>query len=370
VLEEKQMKDAYIMEAEQFDKTIKARLPNTDSNYFENALLAQLRCYKTSTGKIEKDSLVVRHYDQTLDLLYAVTKLKTGCEIIALNRLHEQKMEESIMPIIQQICSKVELSAHPLLNLYLTVYNLLEHQTKPYFKQASTLFLAYLDKIDPKEMSKILEYLLQFCNVNVNRGLVKYRDYAWNLVKKSHKNKIFNHTGAISSTNFNNLVQIACRKGEFKWAEDFIHSQLKYLDERNNEDTVFMAKITLDFEKGLYDKVLAELEHKKFRKVSLVVRAKAYVLMCQYVLQSEKQDLDISSLCYTFEAYLRRYQRKYAIARRFMDFTKAVKMLSEKKESKETIQAYLQETQQITSREWLEKMLNDYKPEIWGGMER
>jgi len=362
ILEERGQKSEFFSVAEQLELKLDAEPQKSFDDYLMHLSVKQTVSYKTRIGSIEKDSVRLQQFDQALDTFYLVGKIRGACEMINLNRLHARKFEQDLDPVINQLILRVELEDHPLLHLYLEVYYLIIQQSDKQFFQVAPLYKDSFQKIEVEEMNKILEHLLIYCNARVNQGAPEFWAIALELIKPGYTHQLFARLGALSATRFNSFVTIACRAKDFKWADEFIDRQRPYLVEKDREATIELARATVCMETRQYLQVLELLEHKKYGAIVHSIRAKSYILMAYYALNFEEETL--SKHCNSFETYLKRHQNTHAFVDRFVNFLRVIRMLSEKKDDAQKIKKYLNQTKEISSREWLEEMLIIYKPKF------
>jgi hypothetical protein len=176
-------------------------------------------------------------------------------------------------------------------------------------------------------------------------------------------NQVFTSNGAISTTQFSNIVNAACKVKDFDWAIAFIVSQSRYLPKEVSEEIVILSNAIILFEKKDFEKTLQSLEDISFKDIRHAIRSKSLVLRSYYeVKKDENQILDF---CIAFETFLRRNRKpKREAIEATLNFIHFVKVLVRKKTEKELILNSLENTKPIYFKPWLLEKLSKYKAEF------
>lgn len=172
------------------------------------------------------------------------------------------------------------------------------------------------------------------------------------------ENSVFERSGAISSSQFNNIVNVACLLKDLKMTFVFIKKYKQLLPEGIRRDAVALAEAMILFEKKNYREVIFKLADVKFPDLQHAILLQSLILRSYFEIADDK--FDTEDFCLVFELFLKRHQTpKRESITATANFVKIVKKLVRRKESKASIINEIQSTNPIYFKTWLlEKAAN------------
>ncbi|MCB9353550.1 MAG: hypothetical protein H6575_03165 [Lewinellaceae bacterium] len=313
--------------------------------------------YHQVHDSLDSDSRALRQYEKSLDLFYAIAKLKTACEVA--NRKNVLAIDVGSMNLAAS--TEMQLPGnhdHPLLLLYSEVYRLLAYGQEDSFERGKTMLIKHATMLDPSEIHRLLSYLTNFASARIRDGQKNYWLETHELNKLGVQYAAFLREDGMSVTQFNNIVSVACNLGDVDWADFFVKTQGKFLPESLQEDATLLAKATIHFKKGQYLQVLKTLRKKNFESLLDNIRAKALTLKSYY----EMEDADVLDKCLVFDAYLSRHnRRKIEAVAASLHFSKILKAIIRRNLPAQQILSDIKDTQPLYFREWLLEKMIDYR---------
>ncbi|MBV6442443.1 MAG: hypothetical protein DYG98_22305 [Haliscomenobacteraceae bacterium CHB4] len=298
-----------------------------------------------------------------LDLYYAVTKLKTACEMVNLKNMKLPVPAPDFLFDIPAIPDSPTLAAHPLLLLYREVYQLLSSRRDEHYSRVEAILTEQAGKIAPLELGVILIYLRNFASLDVRTGEEQLWGRTHRLNKLGVEHGVFIRRGSITTTEFHNIVNAAGKAEDFDWADRFIAGRSQYLPAEVRAHAVLLANAILLFEKKDFAAIVKELDRvnlKELHDLHLLIRLKTMMLRCYYELGEDPDT--ILNYCTNFENNLHRLRqpRTEAIKATF-NFMKLLKMLVRKKTAKDLVLKKIENTKPAFFKPWLLEKAVTYK---------
>jgi hypothetical protein len=361
ILKERGLEHAAGNEAQQLRREVEALPKKEVSDYLKGIEAHYYFAYLADQDRTKPDEKALQGFAEDLDTYYAICRLKVSCEMINLKRQHPKQysFDTSLGEALQS--EKYPDIQHPLLLCYRKIYMLLQTGEEVHFEAVEALLSQYAHQIGPLDLHTIISYLHNYASSRLPAGADKFQKKVHWLNNIALQYDLFSRKGAMSPSQFNNIIFVACALKDFAWAERFILKQGQFLDDDIREVTIELAKATFYMEQKHLKQVLDCLQNTYFKDPLHRMRASTLTLMCHYEKKSEYEFVE--SLCKNFEGYLYRQKEKYPRpASGFLNFTRIFRMLLDGKESREQIQKVIEQTGNVMSRAWLLEQANLYKP--------
>ena len=365
ILKERGLEQAARQEATYLRTDVEA-LPKKDTtDYLKSIEAYYYFTYLTDLDRRKPDLEALQGYVQNLDIYYAICRLKAACEILNINRQSGKSMSLAILPGVLDMIADAPETQDPLLLCYRAVYQLLYTGEEQYFARAEALLSEYIDHISTADLHIIVSYLHNYATPKIREGekSILWKIHRINCLSLDYN--VFSMPGSMSSSQFNNIVYMACTLKEFKWAERFILKQRNYLDEDIRDVTVELAKATFYFEQKQFDQALICLQSAPFREEHHVLRASLLTIMAYYEITPEHPLLD--NACNNAEQYFYRLKNSLpAPADAALKFVRIVRLLLKSQKSRSAILEIINQPGQLASRDWLLEKTGQYKPKYIG----
>jgi hypothetical protein len=167
----------------------------------------------------------------------------------------------------------------------------------------------------------------------------------------------------MSPTQFNNIINVACKVNAFDWATTFVKAQNHCLHPENREHTTQVAYALISFEKGHFKASLQTLEGMRFNNIHQAIRLKTLMIRCYFELKEDEDK--ILNYCASFEVYLFRHRKSNKESvKATLNFVRNIKLLIQKKISKEKLLHKIEDTSPIYFKSWLLEKAADYIAEF------
>ncbi|MCB9281774.1 MAG: hypothetical protein H6562_22985 [Lewinellaceae bacterium] len=308
--------------------------------------------YHLTRNKQEADISSLQDCSNDMDLFYAVSKLKIGCEMANRKNLMARDFEQEPITAVIELLKAKNLEDHLLLHLYLEVYRMIEKGEDRY-ACIEQLLTGNIRVIEPEELHTILSYMHNYASARIRKGHDEYWKMVHNLNKFTVAHGVFAGGGELSSIQFNNVITAASISGDFKWADVFMNSHKAYLNPDVQKNAITLAKAVMTFEKKAYKKALNILEEGEFRELFDVIRSRSLALRCLVELK-DPAGVDIVEYCISFEGFLKRQKkRSWIVVKSTLNFIRMVEMIEKGKAEQDVLLEQINSTAEIFFKPWL-----------------
>lgn len=334
----------------QFD--INQLTPKGIPDYLSGLTANYLYYYKAIQKKLEPQIDTIQYTVNYLDNYYTIIRLKLACEEVAREKvLNIIDMQNS--PILKFKSSLFpKNSTNPLLSMYYLSYQLLTKGSNKYYENLTSLLKKNKNDIDKEEQHILLSYLQNYTSSQLRNGDTSFWIKSHELNIFGVEQNLFARKGLISHTQFNNIVNTACKVKEFNWVSEFMNEHEDFLDESVRKNTMMLSKAILHYEMKKFDQILPLLFQVEFIDTHQAIRAKALILIT-YVELNWKKEI-ILNFCISFSSYLKRNKKlKEETLLATINFIKIAKLLYLKQEPKEAVISQIKSTKPLYFDLWL-----------------
>ncbi|MCB9275196.1 MAG: hypothetical protein H6564_14225 [Lewinellaceae bacterium] len=296
----------------------------------------------------------LQHAADALDQLYFLQKLKYSCEM--LNRQAIISADYSLS-FIEEVCQFLERQPErlPLADIYLHVYRSLAGDSEAHFSRLIELILQYSEKIQPLERREVYLYAINFCARKIRQGREEYVPIVLGLYMQGITDESLFEGGYLSHWTYTNVVKLALRQKDYKWAEQFIREYSRKLAPHSREDALHFNLAELFYQKEQYGEVLSHLSQLNFTDMFYHMGSRT-VLAKTYYESDEIESL--LSLMASFSGFLRRNKKiSPALKKTYLNFCNLlIQLLHDNPRKREKVKAQIQHTQPLAERAWLMKV--------------
>lgn len=356
ILRERGLENEFLHQAEPWQAETAGAPVRNPEDCLKTVMANHLLHHNRPAGRKLPDETMLLRLKNDLDRFYALAGIRLACELANYRNLHpgDKQGEDPALPAPVFLPGA---GSFPLLLLYQEVYRLITGQAEADYNGVIHSLSAHAPDIDPAELHTLITYLHNYATVQTRNGRGEYWKSTHQLNKFSVEQGFFT-TDGIPVSQFNNIVTFACRAGEFDWATAFIQTQSFRLPAAQRDNTVFLARMIVAFEKGEYEAVLDGLHARTFHLLLENIRARALVMNCLY----ELGDDGAFDNCLAFEAFLRRTkQTKREAVKGALNLVRIVKMLIRKRTPKAALIQTVEKLQPLYFKSWLMQKALQYK---------
>jgi hypothetical protein len=359
ILKERGLKAEYGRQSEKLLKDLTNNPVSNIQDYMWGMFSSYFYYYHLVHDKLSGDFSALENCANNMDVFYAVSRLKIACEMA--NRRNQLSLEYPLetLPMFLELSGTKHLSRHLLLGLYGSVYDLIANREAQRFTEIESLLNAYHQTLVADELHTILSYLYNFASFRIRHGDESYWHMTHRLNQFGVRNEIFLNSGAMSPSQYNNIVTAACKAKDFDWAHSFITTHRHLLLKDLQTNTVLLSEAIIAFENGKFAQTINTLSKVTFTDLHNTIRIKSLALRCHYEIA--EPDF-IENFCFSFEGYLRRHRKpKQEAVEATLNFSHIVKKLILERTQKGKLMEEIERTKPLYFKPWLLEKAAVYK---------
>ncbi len=245
-----------------------------------------------------------------LDTFYIINKLKYSCEVLIRQRIYNETWEDpEFKNKLNFFIEHMANDALPLIKAFRIAAKTLLNPTEQGYWTFKNYCKKHKEAIRPEGITLFRLLTNVLFSVKIKNGrLVEFFD----LYKFGLDEDFLVHSNYMNVDDFNNIIHISYRLGEFKWAENFITNYIDYLPghkERINIEKFYKSYIYFGQQK--YLTVIDTLEEIKYVDFSYGIRKHVLMLKSIYELRNTEDTIfELKSSCITYRGYLYRNRKR------------------------------------------------------------
>ena len=339
-------------------------------SYSDSLWLKHDYFFNSLTDKYGNAAYTVEDAMEDLDRFYLLAKLRFAAEIKNRERMFSKKVPIKLLEECLE-ASDEYAAENPTYLMYKNVLHLyMPEKAEAAYQKGKKLLEEQFFLMSKHDQNEVMLNLRNYAIRELNKGRKSFLEEVFALFKVGIKLDLIVVDGKISEATFGNIAKVACGVKEFEWAENFIESYEKYLDEKVREDARTQILLTLHFEKDDFDETIRlygqhEISNKLHRLSADLIFMKAW--FSKFEKDKQLYDLLISTLG-RFQKFNQRRkdipeQRKMQMIN-FILPLRQLSVLVYRKETVETIEKkmnrYLSDEKEIFSKTWLKEMVAKY----------
>jgi len=263
--------------------------------------------YKVIQRKLEPKINVLNFAARDLENSYAFFRYKTASELANRTKVLRTPLPNlSIFPKDQSLLHPSQKSA--LLNLlYYHSYQVVLNDSAVDYDLAVETLLKKGHAIDMENFHIILSYLQNFASRQIRKGQEEYWEKAHRLNEFGERNGLFSQKGLTSQTQFNNIINAACKANAFGWASYFKDNYQQFLGDDIRTQTVMLADAIIYYEKKEFELLIPLLQRIQLVDVNHAIRVKSLTII-SYIEEGWEEE-DVLGACTNFWRFLNRSRK-------------------------------------------------------------
>ncbi|MFN0037816.1 MAG: hypothetical protein ACKVUS_22360 [Saprospiraceae bacterium] len=364
ILQERGLGDDFSKLSARFYTEVSAYLKRDIKGFMRDMVAAYFYYQHLTWAMPLPDVGAIQQCMDTLELCTETIRLKMACEMASLKKVRPSEPTASkASPRSLEPPETHAAKSPPLLLLYREIHQLLMTEEEAHYTRLEAMLAEYADQIDPAELHGILRYMHNYAamQIRIDKGKeAVFGKKVHQLNKFGLQHDFFTQKGAMSVTEFTNIVNAACSVKDFVWANSFVAEQSRFLPDDIRQDTMLLANAIILFEKKHFKQTLQLLRLTEFRDIHYAIRSRALILR-SYVELREDADT-ILDYCSSFEALLRRNRKPQTGAvEATLEFIRVLKMLLLGKADKQALLERIEQTPNLYFRTWLRAQAEGYE---------
>ena len=339
------------------------KLPYRDGDYYLSRYLIDEQHNHFIENLDRRDS--EKHLNETmhsLDVYYVIQKLKFFATALHYQKFLNIPAEIQFMEEVLRFAETKAFDKVIMVRAYIAIIQTLQEQDGPAaFERLRVLLNEHINMFPKSEAEQLYAFAVNYCIRMINKGDLDYVQKIFTLYKQMLKDELLTYTGSLSPWEFKNIVTIALRAKELKWAAQFIDKYSSFIPARDRDNAYTFNMARYAFAAGKYDKVLELLGSVEYDDVFYQLDAKA-TLMKTYFEMGEFQPLQ--SLKESFRILLSRTklisETQQNVYGNFVRYTlKLFRVDVKDKKKVAALKAEIEKTKQIADKGWLMEKLKD-----------
>lgn len=329
-------------------------------NYWEALAICNFQYQALSSANHHPELPEMLECLQVLEALADTIKRKAACYLSNMKKVRPSKsVSTDRMPAAPFSDVPLE-NQFPLVPIYRDIQQLLTDDQPALYDRVEQQLFQHVGALDTDELHEVLSYLHNYAAGQIrgkDRGAYSERLHRLNKFGLQYG---FFHRQGMSSTQFTNVVNIACSMQDLEWALSFVQEQSGLLVDSVRRDTVVLAEAVIFFEQKAYDKVLSRLVAREFPSVYDAIRSRLLVLRSYIELQEDRDR--VIDYCAAFEQMLRRKRKPHKEAvEAALKFVQIVRLLLIERIDAQTLLQKIDSAAHLHYRPWLREQVAQYQ---------
>lgn len=329
-------------------------------DYIQGLRVNYLYYYRAVQKKLEPQINAIQLAVENLDKFYSILHLKLACELKAREKILNIKTIETYKNPQLKLLPKIFWATNPLLSMYQQAFQLLNTNNENYYNSLALMLQKNKNRISTEEQHILLSYLQNYASAQIRNGKAIFWIKAHELNKFGVEQNLFAQKGLISHTQFNNIINAACKAKEFEWALGFVDQYKCFLDDSIRQSTTALSEAIIFYEMKEFDQILPVLLTIDFVDTHHAIRAKSLTLISYVELNWDKET--IMNFCKSFLSFLKRDKklRKETITAT-SNFVKITRSLIQDQRQKDVLIEKIKNTKPLYFDLWLLKKADEIK---------
>lgn len=357
-----------LQEANRLDKKREDTMIQNSAAFFDNYLFyKQLDEHFLKKPKRAYDENLQLKNDN-LDLFYINTKLTIACDMLSRNTVIQADYETHHLADLENWLQSIErYLAFPSVAVYYQIYQTIKYGKIEDYQSLKQLLKDNLTVFPNSELSRIYDYLLNFCIRQINQGNADFYKEILELYQFLLENRIIFQNDTLAQWDYKNIITVGTRLGDLEWTENFINEYKDFLPPNERDNAFIYNKANFYYTIKSYQKSLQLLHEVKFTDASYHLGAKIIQLKSYYELGEAEP---FYALIDAFKIYLLRSKdistyRKQAnlnlikLAKRIFQLKEQEHFLSPSifTQKWKSINERLKKLENVANKAWLEECL-------------
>jgi hypothetical protein len=242
------------------------------------------------------------------------------------------------------------------ISLYYTILQMQQHEDKVHFEILLDKINSYVGRISTAVLRSAYIAAINFCARRIRQGETSFVAVALDLYTKGLQGKVLLENGQLSPWAFNNVVKLALRLRRYDWIPVFMNTYEGYLPESFRADAAYYNRAELYYYTRRLEAAQEALLKVSYSDLNYYLGAR--VLLAKIYFERDEIE-PLLSLLAAFTIFLKRNKEISADLRQtYLNFCTILFQITKRKPgSSEAIRKRIEETQPLTDREWLLKIV-------------
>ena len=314
---------------------------NNKERFKRNYELADIEYTHFSKNNIRVLDKNIQVKLDNFDFYYFSTKLQETCDMLNRQKWLNQEYDLNLIDEIETLINKHKENylKHATIICYFEIYKLLQTQDDVnQLNNCITVLKQNTNSFVDQEIKTMFDYPQNYCIAHINKGNEKYTEILFDLQKSLIDEKFILVDKFISQISYRNIVTLAIKLKEYKWAKKFNEDYKEKVSPEKRENSYNMNKANLFYSNKEYDKTIILLNQVEFADVYYAYYSKVILLKTYYAI---KEFETLSYFITSFKLYLKRNKQLTPVfkvsANLFLSYFKKIFSIAEKIEFLDSI---------------------------------
>jgi len=305
--------------------------------------------------------------DDYLNISFIIEKLRNHCNVLIRKFLTQHEYNDFLIKEILDKLSEGQYRDIPAIDIYYSVFELLssDHSNSDsYYFQLKSKIESNIHIFPKDECLRLIPVVGNYFIRRMNQCALNFHREVLNVYKLGLEKDLLVVNNRLSQIDFKNIVIMALRLKEFKWADEFMNEYIQYIDPEKRQNANTFNRARYYFYKKDYDKVLPLLAQVEFEDFSYNLASKAMLLATYY----ETDEFDaLLSFMDSFRTFLNRNKKKLNEDRRqrYLKTIRYVRKLMKAevgaKSELDKIEQELDREENIADIRWLKEKIDELR---------
>jgi hypothetical protein len=328
------------------------------SRYFNEFLLHEIRNHHFDRLKERRHDESLQKAIDNLDIYYLIIKLKHSCEIVNRQRFSSSTYD---LRFINEIIQYLETHPHeqvPAIACYYHIYRMLtEPEKETWFRGLRKLLDIHSTSFPATEAKDMYDYALNYCIIRINEGKQEFLNEVFNIYQTLLEKELLFTEKTLSPWSFKNIVVVALRLKEYKWAEDFIEKYKGRISPEFRANAYAYNRAYVHFHRRQYEQALLMLQSVVFTDIYYSLDTRSLMLKIYFELHEVEA---LRSHISAFRLFLKRNKlvsdsMRTVYLNQIKFIQRILRLEPRDPAARERLKADLAVTPQIADKSWVEE---------------
>ncbi len=311
--------------------------------------------YLKSNVRIKDNNL--QKAADNFDTYFLIQKIKYSCEMLNRNNVLKSDFKIGLYNEIKKHLATTDYNSIPLLQAYVFVFFILiQENDRHYFLELKKILKDKLLNIERKQLEDFFGHAINYCAMQIRKGDRKFLEELLEIYVLGFERKVLLDNGFISPWNFKNVIRIGLNLKRYDWTENFILNYSDNLQSKFRDSALNYNLAELYYAKGELDQARDYLN--RVQSSDLFYTLDTKLMQCKIYYEIKAIEVLISLIA-SFKIYIKRHKDiNEGNKKAYLNFLYFLNKLIKFKElDKVTLKKEIDNTQILTARSWLLKII-------------
>jgi hypothetical protein len=255
------------------------------------------------SGHPQLEPLLEKQYH--LDAFFALEKLRDACELQQRARLMKADLPKDVLleSLVHATEKTEKLRQIPLLEAFLSVYNLMKTNDLKQFRDCLDFIKANAVQIGKDDLQQLFNYLQNHCIEQINKGQQPFLWEVFRIYQFQLDNQLLLVNGELPEWHYKNIVTTGLRIDERDWVRNFMETNKRLLPVAVAENAYRYNLAAYYYHIGQPKQVLPLLVQVEYTDLRYNLDAKSLLLRTYFDLG---EDEALMAHCEAFKQFVKR----------------------------------------------------------------